>query len=225
MPTVLITGASRGIGLEYVRQFAAEGWDVIATCRAPDSASDLSSIAGNITVHALDVDSDDSVAELKAAVGAQPIDVLINNAGINFRAPTLAGINYDEWAQTFQTNVFGPMRVADALMDNVLTSDRKQIAFVSSRMASIELNSGESYSYRSSKTALNMAVSCLALEFAGKGITAVMFHPGHVSTDMGGATAPVTPTESVTGMKSVILGLTPSDNGKFFNYDGAALPW
>jgi len=224
MSTILITGANRGIGLELARAYAADGWDVIGTCRKPDAATELKAVGG-VEILSLDVTDAASVAVLAKQLGGRKIDLLLNNAGVNYRSETLAEIDYDLWAKTMDANVFGPMRVCNALKDNVLASDRKQMAFISSKMGSIAECGGGFYMYRSSKTALNMAVKCLSLEFAAKGLTAVMFHPGHVRTDMGGPSAPVLPTESATGIKTVLDGLAPSDNGRFFNYDGTELPW
>jgi NAD(P)-dependent dehydrogenase (short-subunit alcohol dehydrogenase family) len=224
MPTVLITGANRGIGLELAWAYASDSWDVIGTCRRPDAASELKAIGG-VEIHALDVTDDASVAALAKALQCRKIDLLLNNAGVNYRGGTLAEIDYGNWAKTMDANVFGPMRVCDALMDNVLASERKQMAFVSSKMGSIAECTGGSYMYRSSKTALNMAVKCLSMEFGAKGLLAVMFHPGHVRTDMGGPSAPVLPTESAAGIESVLDGAKASDNGCVYNYDGAVLPW
>ncbi|UUX50905.1 SDR family oxidoreductase [Nisaea acidiphila] len=224
MPTVLITGANRGIGLELARAYAADGWNVIGTCRKPENATDLKAVGG-VEIVALDVTDPASVAALAEQLGDRPIDVVLNNAGINHRGSTLSEIDYGNWAETMDANVFGPMRVSEALMANVLAGERKQMAYISSKMGSVAECTGGSYMYRSSKTALNMAVKCLSLEFAPKGVTAVMFHPGHVRTDMGGPSAPVLATESAAGIKSVIDNLKPSDNGRFFNYDGTGLPW
>ena len=224
MSTILITGASRGIGLEFARQFNADGWTVIAACRDPAGAEQLNGIAG-VEVHALDVDNAGSVTALKAAIGDRPIDVLMNNAGIIGQRTGFGTLDYDAWAGAMNTNVFGPMRIAEAFVDNVLASEKKQMAFITSRMGSITETSPNAYVYRVSKAALNMAVRCMSLELAGKGVTAVLFHPGHVSTDMGGASAPVTPTQSVSGMKRQILGFTQADNGRFLAYDGGAIPW
>lgn len=225
MPTVLITGANRGIGLALARQYAGDGWKVIATCRDPDRADDLSAIAGDIGVQRLDVDLPATVDALASALEGEPIDVLFNNAGINIRAPSIGAIDYQAWAKTMETNVFGPIRVAWAFRDSVLASDRKVLAFTSSKMGSITGNGGGSVMYRTSKTALNMAVNCLAKELGPAGAIAVVFHPGHVRTDMGGPSAPVTAPESAAGMRKAIAGLTPEDNGAFRNYDGTPLPW
>ncbi len=225
MPTVLITGANRGIGLELARQYAADGWRVLATCRDPGAAADLNAVKGDVEVHRLDVDDPATLDALASSLKGQAIDVLFNNAGINKRASSIAEIDYDGWARTMETNVFGPIRVAAALMDNVLASSAKVMAFTSSKMGSIAENTGGGIMYRTSKTALNMAVDCLAKELGGQGVIAVMFHPGHVRTDMGGPTAPVTAVDSAAGMRAVISGLTPKDNGAFRNFDGTPLPW
>lgn len=225
MPTVLITGANRGIGLELARQYAADGWRVLATCRAPGAAADLAAVQGDVAILRLAVDDPASIEAVAAELKGQPVDVLFNNAGINRRVASIDSVDYAAWAESMVTNLFGPIRVAAALKDNVLASDRKVMAFVSSKMGSIAENGGGSIVYRSSKTALNMAVSCLAKELGGRGAVAVLFHPGHVRTDMGGAGAPVTPADSAAGMRKVIAGLTPADNGAFRNFDGATLPW
>lgn len=225
MPTVLITGANRGIGLDLARQYAAEGWRVLATCRDPASAPELTAIEGDIDVYALDVDDAASVDALAATLRGQALDVLFNNAGINFRAASIGDIDYGDWAETMQTNVFGPIRVAWALRENVLASERKVMAFTSSKMGSIAENAGGSITYRSSKTALNMAVSCLGIELKDRGVITILFHPGHVRTDMGGPSAPVTPEQSAAGMRAVIETLGPDDNVSFKNFDGTPLPW
>jgi NAD(P)-dependent dehydrogenase (short-subunit alcohol dehydrogenase family) len=226
MPTVLITGANRGIGLELARQYAAAGWTVLATCCTPSAATALSDVSGDVTVLALDVDDPASVDALAASVGDRPIDVLFNNAGINInRSPSVADIDYDAWGQTMATNVFAPIRLAWALKDNVLASERRVFAFTSSRMASIALNGGGNAVYRSSKTALNMAAHCLSLELAAAGAIVALFHPGHVRTDMGGSNAPVTAVDSAAGLIAEVNKLTPQDNGCFRNFDGEAFPW
>ena len=225
MPTVMITGASRGIGLEFVRQYAGEGWRVIALCRNPAAATDLAAVAGDVTVGAIDVDDMASVTAASAAFADSPIDLLINNAGINVRAASLQDVDYEGWLRNLDTNILGPIRVVQAFLPQVKAGDGKKLVYISSKMGSIAENTGGGMIYRTSKTGLNMAVSCLALELAPKHITSLLFHPGHVRTDMGGAAAPVTTGESVSGMRKVIAGAGMADNGQFFNYDGAALLW
>ena len=224
MTTIMITGASRGLGLEFARQFYNEGCRVIATCRNPKDANALNAI-GDIDVHALDVTDDKNVATLADKLRGENIDILINNAGVIGQRDGFGKLDYDIWAETMDTNVFGPMRVAEAFRDNVMNSEKKQMIFITSRMGSITEAVPNAYVYRSSKAALNMAVKCLSGELAEQGLIAVLFHPGHVQTDMGGQAAPVTPQKSIEGMKNQIVGLTRDDNGRFLSYDGHQIPW
>ncbi len=224
MTTIMITGASRGLGLEFARQFYSEECRVIATCRNPKKANELNSI-GDIDVHSLDVTDDKSVANLADKLRGENIDILINNAGVIGHRDGFGRLDYDIWAETMDTNVFGPMRVAEAFRDNVMNSEKKQMIFITSRMGSITEAVPNAYVYRSSKAALNMAVKCLSVELEQQGLIAVLFHPGHVQTDMGGQAAPVTPQKSIEGMKNQIVALTHDDNGRFLSYDGHQIPW
>ena len=224
MATIMITGASRGLGLEFARQFYNEECRVIATCRSPKDANELNAI-GDIDVHALDVTDDKSVTTLADKLRGENIDILINNAGVIGQRDGFGRIDYDIWAETMDTNVFGPMRVAEAFRDNVMNSYKKQMIFITSRMGSITEAVPNAYVYRSSKAALNMAVKCLSAELGEQGLIAVLFHPGHVQTDMGGQAAPVTPQKSIEGMKNQIVALTRDDNGRFLSYDGRQIPW
>ncbi len=221
MHTVLITGASRGIGREFATQYLADGWRVIATCRDP-AASDL---AGE--VHALDVTDPASVAALGRALDGEAIDLLINNAGIyGPRDVSFGAIDYDAWEEVLRVNTLGPLRVAEALADQVARSQRKLMAFVSSKVGSIADNSsGGKYIYRTSKTALNMAIKSLSIDIAGRGVTCLLFHPGWVRTDMGGAGGLIDAQTSVAGMRGVIERAAASGTGLFFSYDGQELPW
>ena len=224
MTTIMITGASRGLGLEFARQFYSEECRVIATCRNPKKANELNAI-GDIDVHSLDVTDDKSVANLADKLRGENIDILINNAGVIGQRDGFGRLDYDIWAETMDTNVFGPMRVAEAFRDNVMNSEKKQMIFITSRMGSITEAVPNAYVYRSSKAALNMAVKCLSAELEQQGLIAVLFHPGHVQTDMGGQAAPVMPHTSIEGMKNQIVALTRDDNGRFLSYDGHQIPW
>jgi len=226
MPTVLITGASRGIGLEFVRQYAANGSKVLACCRKPGTATELNKITGDVSLFALDVDSDQNIADLAKQLKSVPIDVLINNAGISKpEASTLGQVSSEVWLQVFRTNTIAPLKMAEAFLPNMEAGKEKKLIAITSRLGSIELNEGGRYSYRSSKAALNSAWKSLAGDTAGKGMICVVFHPGWVQTDMGGQSAPVTPPQSVAGMIKLIGGFTRKDNGTFRNFDGEKLPW
>jgi NAD(P)-dependent dehydrogenase (short-subunit alcohol dehydrogenase family) len=222
--TVLITGANRGIGLEFARQYADAGWTVIGTARDPDEADELR--ATGATVVQLDVIDAASVAALTTTLKNTPIDLLINNAGIFPRYSSLEEVNFDDVARTLDVNVIGPMRVTQALLEQIGSSQKKTIVNISSRLGSIEMNtSGNFYGYRESKTGLNMFSRTLAVELKEKGFIVAAVHPGWVQTDMGGANANLTPEESVTAMRATIEKLTPDLTGTYWSYDGNPVPW
>ena len=230
MPTVLITGANRGIGLEFARSFADDGWQVRACCRNPDKAKELKSLCagsdGAATLHRLDVTDGLKAASLARELADEPIDILLNNAGIAGPRTGFGETDYDEWLPVFAVNTLAPMRLAERFVNHVARSDRKLIVNISSSMGSIGDNSGSgAYIYRSSKAALNMVTKCLSIDLAGRGICVVAFHPGWVQTDMGGKGAAIAPAESVRGMRAVIDRLSVRDTGGFFNYDGSKIPW
>ncbi len=232
MPSILITGANRGLGLAFAKQYAAAGWRVYAACRAPDDADTLNAVAattgGQVSVHGLDIGDGGSVAALAAAIKGEPLDVLLNNAGIYLgKQQGFGETDYDAWQETLRINTCAPLRMVEALIDNVTAGERMQIVCISSKMGSMADNtsSGGAYLYRSSMAALNAVVRSLTVDLADRGVTVVAFHPGWVSTDMGGHEAPVTPAASVHGMREVIERLTPSDSGRFLDYQGAEIPW
>jgi NAD(P)-dependent dehydrogenase (short-subunit alcohol dehydrogenase family) len=225
MPTVVITGASRGLGFEFAKQYRADGWTVIATCRDPAKADALKALG--VRIEALDVDSAAQTKALAAKLAGEPIDLLILNAGIyGPRTTGYQDLDEDAWAQVLKTNVMAPLRFAAAMADTLAKGGMKKLAFVSSRMGSIGANdAGGAYIYRSSKAALNAVIKSFALDTKEKGLTSISLHPGWVQTDMGGPSAAIDPTTSVTGMRAVIAKAQNSDNGSFFNYDGEGLPW
>lgn len=227
MPTVLITGSSRGLGLEFVRQYAAEGWRVIATCRNPDTAADLASIDGEVEIRALDVADLDTIDALAADLKDTPIDLLVLNAGVNPQreAPPAEGTDYTLWPDAFRINTMAPTRMAVAFADIVAKSDRKVIAAITSGNASITRNPGGNYVYRSTKAALNLCMRGLANEFADRGLTIVMLSPGRVRTDMGGQEAARLPGEAIGQMRGIIEGLTHEDRGRCIHFDGEDVPW
>ncbi len=230
MPTVLITGANRGIGLALARGYAAEGWRVYACCRHPDKAKDLKALkeasGERVAIHRLDVTDGLKVANLARELAEEAIDLLINNAGISGPKNGFGETDYDRWQPVLAVNTFAPLRMAERFVEQVARSEGKLIVNISSKMGSIGANAGSnSIVYRASKAALNQVSKCLAMALAPRGITVILFHPGWVSSDMGGSKAPVTPEDSAAGIRAVIAGVTAADNGRFFNYDGEELPW
>jgi len=226
MPTTyLITGANRGIGLEFARQLSTrKDVVIIGTSRDLEKATDMSRLVHQAV--ALDVADPKSLDALSAAVGDRPIDVLINNAGVSAKASKLEALTLEELQQVFAVNAFGALLVAKALLKNLRAGQRKTVFNITSQLGSIANNKGgSSYPYRASKSALNQLTVCMANEFRSEGFTCVVAHPGWVRTDMGGPNATLAPEESVRGLLGVIDGLKPEDTGKFYNYDGGTLPW
>ncbi len=225
-PSVLITGASRGLGLEFARQYAADGWTVHAACRKPRAAAELGRIKGDVAVHKLDVTDGAAVAALAERL-PEPIDVLVNNAGIYGPARQDYGdVDYAGWAETFAVNAMAPLRLAQAFAGHVARSDRRLIANITSQMGSIADNrSGGDYAYRSSKAALNMVMRSLAADLRRKRIVVIVVHPGWVRTDMGGRGAPMSASNSVAAMRRLFGTVGPVDSGSFLSYDGGRLDW
>ena len=226
MPTMLITGANRGLGLEFARQYAADGWRVIATCRDPAKAGDLKAISA-VEIHALDVADMAAGAALAQNLRGTAIDLLLNNAGVyGPKGQALGNLDPEAWLDVLRINSIAPLKLAEAFLPHLRAGKGKTAAFVTSLMGSIADNtSGHYYAYRSSKAALNAAVKSFAVDTSAEGLIAVLLHPGWVQTDMGGPNAPVTPRESISGMRKVLARVTQKDSGGFFAYDGQRLPW
>lgn len=232
MKTLLITGANRGIGLEFCKQYAAAGWRVLACCRDPHQADALNQLAARypdlIQLHALTVTDHAQIEQLARTLADETIDLLINNAGV-YPAADKRGFGYTdyvEWMAAFNINTMAPLKMAEVFVQHIARSKLKLIVTITSQMGSIDDNgSGGSYLYRSSKAAANMVVKSLAIDLKEKGITAVAFNPGWVKTDMGGPNAMISVEQSVSDMRKVIDGLTPADTGKFIGNDGLVIPW
>ena len=225
---VLITGANRGLGLAFTKQYAADGWNVLACCRHPQSALDLQALAAaysNVKVHTLDVADFAQIDALAVQLKDEAIDVLINNAGV-YPHSSFGDTNYDDWANGFKVNSMAPLKMAEAFVQHITRSHLKKIATLTSKMGSIDDNtSGESYSYRSSKTAVNMVMKSLSIDLKPYGISVVTLHPGWVQTDMGGSNALISAQTSVNGLRKVIADLSLVTTGQFIAYDGKAIPW
>ena len=229
--TVVITGANRGIGLEFTRSYASQGHRVFACCRAPENAADLSEIAagsqGQVTVHPLNVVNKAHHEALAAVLTGTPVDVLINNAGMYpDKGAGFGSLEAANWLEGFYVNSIAPVLLAQTLIDNIAASKRRLIASITSKMGSIADNtSGGSYAYRSSKAALNMAMQSLAHDLRERGVTVIVLHPGWVKTDMGGANAMITVEQSVTMLRAIIDGADLDVSGTFFDKDGSVIGW
>ena len=228
-PTWLVTGASRGIGLEMVKQLLALGYNVIGACRNPDGARDLWEIQSDYKSRfryvKLDLNESRTIDELGQTLKDECIDVLVNNAGILKGAgENLMDLKFQDILKSFEVNTIAAMRVVRALMPSLQRSAAPQIINLTSKMGSIADNeSGGYYGYRMSKAALNMFNMCLSKEFPE--ITTIVIHPGWVKTEMGGPQAPTEIYDSVKGIIKVASGLTIKDSGRFVDFQGKGLDW
>lgn len=226
--TIFITGANRGIGLEYVKQYAQEGHQVYATVRDPARALALQQLAAahsNVQVLALEVADIAAIRNLAAQLSAITVDVLISNAG-SYPESSFGNTDPQTWLQAFQVNTLTTYYLAEAFLPQLRRANQAKLIAMTSKMGSIEDNgSGGAYIYRSSKTALNMVVKSLALDLREFNIAVAALHPGWVRTDMGGPNGLIDTETSVRGLRQVIDGLSCAHSGSFIAYDGKAIPW
>ena len=238
MKTVVVTGASRGLGLEMVRQYAAGGARVLATCRNPEHSPALLELLAqhpaSIQVEVLDVTDHVAIDAMAARYRDQPVDILINNAGdIGPRDPDrtrlheqhFGTINYAEWRRVLEINTLAPLKVAEAFVEHVAASASKQMIFVSSTTGSNAEGQYATFAYCSSKAALNKVVTMLAIALRPRGIVCAAVCPGYVKTRLGGDAAPLEVTESISGLRRVIAGLTLERTGSFTRYNGESIAW
>ncbi len=231
MSTVLITGANRGLGLEFCRQYAEQGWDVLACCRNPEQAGELTQLVSHnsaVRVFKMDVSDRKMIGILAEDLVEFTIDLIIANAGVygDRRGHEFGNLDYADWINTLETNVMGVVKVIEAFMPGLKRSQKPRIAVLSSQMGSIEDNSsGGSFLYRSSKAALNATMKSLSIDLKSDDIAVLVFHPGWVKTDMGGTQALIDAKTSVTGMIKQISHVEMSQTGQFVKYDGTQLPW
>lgn len=234
--TVLVTGSNRGIGLEFVRQYASRGDEVIATARNPDGAVELKALAARyptIRIEKLDVTDVKAIESLAAKYRGKPIDIVINNAGIlgNVEKQKAGALDQAEFLAVINANTFGALKVAEAFKSNLLASPTRKVFAMSSGLGSSELTArrGEFYAYRASKAALNIAFRALAADWRAEGIVVGIIAPGMVETELLRASGfpgrGITPEQSVLGMMKVIDEMTLENNGKAINYDGKPIPW
>ncbi len=237
MPTILVTGASRGLGLEFTRQYASDGWDVIACCRSPDSADELNILVDQnpgISVEQLDVQDHAQIDALAEEYKDRPIDVLLNNAGLigplpyedHIERQHFGTTDYTVWDTVLRTNTYGPLKMTEAFVEHVANSDRKIIANIASEVSSIAGFAIPAIAYASSKSALNRAMTIVAEQLKDRGIIVALFCPGYVKTRMDFSSfATVEIPESITSLRKLIDNLTIEDTGTFRRYDGKALAW
>jgi NAD(P)-dependent dehydrogenase (short-subunit alcohol dehydrogenase family) len=227
MRRVLITGASRGIGLEFVRQFLERGDRVFAACRDPENADDLHDLAApDLHIVTLDVTDQRSIDSSYAVVRAQTdaLDLLINNAGISNDDDELGSLSFESLMQIYRVNAAAPVLIAQRYLDLLRRGHDPKLVGITSEHGSLESKpDGGPYGYSASKAALNMLMRTLAFE--ARGVTTFVLDPGWVRTDMGGQSASLSPEESVSGMIEVIEAVTPEHAGGFFRWDGAGMPW
>jgi NAD(P)-dependent dehydrogenase (short-subunit alcohol dehydrogenase family) len=226
MPTVLITGANRGIGLELAKQYAGDGWSVIATVRDPQNADGLNALKGDIRIEALEVTDEKRIQALAKALEGTAIDVLLNNAGMLTGYEGFGETDTESWLKTLHVNSVAPLKLTEALVEHVAASQLKKVAAITSGMGSIGSHASTgAYAYRSSKAALNMVMVTAANELRSRGISIAVISPGWVRTDMGGAGAPLDVKQSAAGIRKVIDKLNVGISGQFFNHSGENLPW
>jgi NAD(P)-dependent dehydrogenase (short-subunit alcohol dehydrogenase family) len=227
MPRALVTGANRGLGLEFARQYAAAGWQVIAGCRRPQEAHELAALGEAVEIRELDVADDRSIAAFLRALAGVPIDVAIMNAGIGAGGPRSAGaVTRAAWEPAVVVNTLAPLRLATGLKSSLQQGAHKKVVGISSLAASMTSYRVEGhYIYRASKAALNQLWRSLAIEWRPLGITCLLLRPGKVRTRMTDFSGDLSPEQSVRGMCRVIAAATLADSGRFLGYDGGEVPW
>jgi NAD(P)-dependent dehydrogenase (short-subunit alcohol dehydrogenase family) len=232
MPTLLITGANRGIGLELCKQYLSEGWDVHACCRKLKTAKELNKLAdedknNKLTLHELEVTDEKQMDALKKALKDKPVDILINNAGVHALGASQFGKSDDKaWQEAVAVNLIAPMKMMEHFVENIAMSDKKIIASMSSKMGSMEDNtSGGSYAYRATKAALNAVMVSASHDLRHLDITALILHPGWVRTDMGGSHGEISVEQSAGMLRKILDECEITDSGKFFDIDGTIIPW
>ena len=237
MPTILITGANRGLGLEFVRQYAADDWQIIACCRDPEDADELNQLAATnevIVIEQLDVNDFDAIDALAAKYAGRPIDILLNNAGIigpipiaeNIERQSFGSMEYDVWADVLRTNTFAPVKMAEAFLENVAASEQKKIVNISSTVGSITEMAIPGLAYASSKSALNRVMTIIAGQVKERGVIVAMYCPGYVKTRMdafGYATVDI--PDSIAALRPMIEGLTIEQTGSYTGHDGRTIGW
>lgn len=227
MHTILITGANRGIGLEMAKQYSADGWKVIACCRDPAKADELQQLKHVPEILPLDVANTQSIHNLIQRMAKEPIDILMNNAGVwGPKKQDFGDTDAEAMIEVFKVNTLAPLLLAEGLVKNIMAGDLKMIVNIGSMMGSMALNSsGGDYAYRSSKAALNAITKSMAIDLKPQGITVIALHPGWVQSNIGGPNASLTPKESVLTIRKYLSTLKKGDSGNLINLEGNHLAW
>lgn len=227
METVLITGASRGIGLELTNKFLELNYKVIATYRnKPSTELEKLQSYKNLSLIELEVTDEISINKLKGYLQGIKVDILINNAGIiGPENQSVDGITQQDWLNTFAINSIAPLMISRAVLNNMESAINPRIITISSQMGAINRDNVGMYAYRSSKAAVNKVMKVLALELKEKSIAVCLIHPGWVKTDMGGENADISATQSASGIVNIAQGLTMENTGKFFTWEGSEHVW
>ena len=230
MTNVLITGANRGLGLGFVKNYLGKNINVVSTTRDIKGSKELLALKeifrDKLEIFELDLIKESAADTIADLIGDRPIDILINNAGVGSTNQHFEAVSPKPWLEVLKVNLIAPLMITQSIINNVKKGSDKKIYFLSSQLGSIGDNaSGGMYIYRSSKTGLNQVVKSLSVDLKPQGITVVSLHPGWVKTDMGGPNAPVSIDESIEGMMQVIDSTDIRDTGRFLNYDGKELPW
>lgn len=230
MSNVVITGANRGIGLALAGLYAQRGDKVFACCREPSMAKELDALAKLhvLTVLPVDVGDDASVTALAASLGSTAVDVLLNNAGVSggpLEQQTATRMDFDAWANAFNVNSIGPVRVLHALLPALKRAQSPKVMSITSQLGAISLDLALAYGYSASKAALNKFMRLAAPDLARDGVAIGVIHPGWVQTDMGGAGAHITPAESAAGIAKVIDRLSVDNSGGFWKWNGERHDW
>ena len=253
MPSILITGANRGLGLEFCRQYGEHGWRVFACCRHTETTDEpegfptflhgrrhwrqaegvigLQEMAkqwNHLTIHQLNVADFEQIDHLAEELKSEPLDILLSNAGVygDKKEHEFGELDYATWQETLRINTLAPVKLSEAFLPHLLKSSQPLIVALTSLMGSMEDNrSGGSLFYRSSKAGLNAVMKSLSIDLLTQKIGVLILHPGWVKTDMGGVRAPLLPYESIEGMRKVIADFSLDKSGQFFDYKGELQPW
>lgn len=228
MATILITGTNKGVGLELTKIYAARGDTVYAACRDPAGASALAEVLGEVVILPLVVGDSGSVTAMAEQLAGVTIDIVINNAGMKgpeFEEQNTYAMDFDGWAETFNVNSMGPVRVMQALMPNLKQAEAAKVVTITSQMGALSLDMPAAHAYCASKAAVNKFMRLASIDLKKDGVAVGLIHPGWVQTDMGGPRADLTPQESAEGIVAVVDQLSMDSTGGFWKWNGETHDW